>query len=132
MKKATYIILMLTCLFSCSEVANNLTEFSSAGARRAAEYFYSLLANGQGQVYVDNMQEASSMDSCKYVQFVDLMDQFLHEENELRGGIVHARANKDTIVDSVSMVFLDVQLGDSTREEIMLPIVYTRGRWWIR
>ena len=132
MKKAAYIILMLTCLFSCSEVANNLTEFSSSGARRAAEYFYSLLANGQGQVYVDNMQEASSMDSCKYVQFVDLMDQFLHEENELRGGIVHARANKDTIVDSVSMVFLDVQFGDSTREEIMLPIVYTRGRWWIR
>ena len=132
MKKAAYIILMLTCLFSCSEVANNLTEFSSAGARWAAEYFYSLLANGQGQVYVDNMQEASSMDSCKYVQFVDLMDQFLHEENELRGGIVHARANKDTIVDSVSMVFLDVQFGDSTREEIMLPIVYTRGRWWIR
>ena len=132
MKKAAYIILMLTCLFSCSEVANNLTEFSSAGARGAAEYFYSLLANGQGQVYVDNMQEASSMDSCKYVQFVDLMDQFLHEENELRGGIVHARANKDTIVDSVSMVFLDVQFGDSTREEIILPIVYMRGRWWIR
>ena len=132
MKKAAYIILMLTCLFSCSEVADNLTEFSSVGARRAAEYFYSILANGQGQVYVDNMQEASSMDSCKYVQFVDLMDQFLHEENELRGGIVHARANKDTIVDSVSMVFLDVQFGDSTREEIMLPIVYTRGRWWIR
>ena len=119
-------------MFSCSEGGINLADFSSSGARCAAEYFYSLLANGQGKDYVDNMQEASSMDSCKYVQFVDLMNQFLHEEKELRGGILHAKANRDTIADSVSMVFLDVQFGDSTREEIMLPVVYTRGRWWIR
>ena len=132
MKKAAYIIFVLTFLLSCSEGGTNLADFSSKGARRAAEYFYSLLANGQGQGYVDNMHETSSMDSCKYVQFVDLMNQFLHEEKELRGGILHAKANRDTIVDTVSMVFLDVQFGDSTREEIMLPVVYTRGRWWIR
>ena len=132
MKKAAYIIFLLPFLLSCSETGNNLADFSSAGARSAAEYFYSLLANGQGKDYVDNMQETSSMDSCKYVQFVDLMNQFLHEERELRGGILHAKANRDTIVDTVSMVFLDVQFGDSTREEIMLPVVDTRGRWWIR
>lgn len=132
MKKVAYIIFVLTFLLSCFEVGNNLADFSSTGARHAAEYFYSLLANGQGRDYIDNMQETSSMDSCKYEQFVDLMNQFLHEEKELRGGILHAKANRDSIVDSVSMVFLDVQFGDSTREEIMLPIVYTRGRWWIR
>ena len=132
MKKAAYIIFLLPFMLSCSETGNKLADFSSAGARSAAEYFYSLLANGQGKEYVDNMQEASSMDSCKYVQFVDLMNQFLHEEKELRGGILHAKANKDTIMDSVSTVFLDVQFGDSTREEIMLPVVYTRGRWWVR
>jgi hypothetical protein len=72
------------------------------------------------------------MDTAKYSQFVDLMEQFLHEEKELRGGILSAKAERDTIVDTISMVYLNVHFGDSTREEIILPVVYTRGRWWIR
>lgn len=131
MKKAAYTILATILLFSCSE-RNELSEFSSSGARGAAEYFYELLSMGKGQAYVDNMQETASMDSCKYAQFVDLMEQFLHEEKELRGGILSAKANRDTMLDSAAMVFMDVQFGDSTVEEIMLPVVYTRGRWWIR
>lgn len=132
MKKAAYAIMATILLFSCSQSSKDLTDFSSSGARSAAEYFYELLIKGQGQAYVDNMQETASMDSSKYTQFVDLMEQFLHEERELRGGILGARATRDTMVDTVSMVFLDVQFGDSTQEDIMLPLVYTRGRWWIR
>lgn len=132
MKKAAYAVMALILFFSCAEEGVNLSDFSSAGARTAAEHFYQFLAQGKGKAYVDNMQETASMDSSKYVQFVDLMEQFLHEEKELRGGILSAKATRDTMVDSVSMVFLDVQFGDSTSEAIVLPVVYTRGRWWIR
>ena len=131
MKKAAYFLLTLMLVLSCSE-GRDLSDFSSDGARAAAEYFYELLAKGQSQAYVDNMQESASMDTAKYSQFVDLMEQFLHEEKELRGGILSARAERDTMVDTISMVYLNVHFGDSTREEIMLPVVYTRGRWWIR
>jgi hypothetical protein len=131
MKKAAYFLLALMIVLSCSE-SRDLTQFSSGGARAAAEYFYELLAKGQSQAYVDNMQEAFSMDTAKYSQFVDLMEQFLHEEKELRGGILSAKAERDTIVDTISMVYLNAHFGDSTREEIILPVVYTRGRWWIR
>ena len=122
----------LILFFSCTEDRNMLADFSSQGSREAAEHFYGLLANGQAQSYVDNMQEAAAMDSSKYCQFVDLMEQFLHEEKELRGGILGAKAERDTMVDTISMVYLNVHFGDSTHEEIVLPIVYTRGRWWIR
>ena len=122
----------LLLLFSCAEERNVLADFSSQGSREAAEHFYGLLAEGQAQAYVDNMQETASMDSSKYCQYVDLMEQFLQEEKELRGGILGAKAERDTMVDTVSMVYLNVQFGDSTREEIVLPVVYTRGRWWIR
>jgi hypothetical protein len=132
MKKAAYILTSLLLLFSCAEERNVLADFSSQGSREAAEHFYGLLAEGQAQAYVDNMQETASMDSSKYCQYVDLMEQFLQEEKELRGGILGAKAERDTMVDTVSMVYLDVQFGDSTREEIVLPVVYTRGRWWIR
>ena len=122
----------LILFFSCTEDRNMLADFSSQGSREAAEHFYGLLANGQAQSYVDNMQETASMDSSKYCQFVDLMKQFLHEDKELRGGIIGAKAERDTMVDTISMVYLNVHFGDSTHEEIVLPIVYTRGRWWIR
>jgi hypothetical protein len=131
MKKAAYFLLVLMLMLSCSD-GKDLSRFDSGGARAAAEYFYELLAKGHSQAYVDNMQEASSMDTAKYSQFVDLMEQFLHEEKELRGGILSATATRDTISDSAAVVFMDVLFGDSTCEEVMLPLVYTRGRWWIK
>lgn len=132
MKKTTlYIVLLLLALAGCDR-HGSLKDPGAEGARYAAEYFYDLLARGQAREYVDNMHEASVMDSSKYVQFVDLMEQFLHEERLADGGILSAKATRDTMADSVAMVFMDVQFADSTCEEVMLPLVYTRGRWWIR
>lgn len=118
-------------VLACSN-RTDLTSPDADGAKAAAEYFYSLLARGQGQAYVDNMHGAQEMDSCKYSQYVDLMEQFLHEEEELRGGILSAQAEHNTMQDTLSKVYLDVHFGDSTCEEIMLQVVYSRGRWWIR
>lgn len=131
MKKLACVFISVLSVLSCSK-GRDLADFSSSGAEGAAEYFYGMLANGQAQSYVDNIQDASAMDSCKYAQFVDLMEQFLHEEKELRGGILSATATRDTISDSAAVVFMDVLFGDSTCEEVMLPLVYTRGRWWIK
>lgn len=110
----------------------DLSEKGSNGACGAAEYFYSLLSKGDGVAYVENMQEAYEMDSCMHVQFVALMDQFLYEEKHLRGGILSAKASSDSLIDSVAYVSLDVLFGDSTREEVILPVVYTCGRWWVK
>lgn len=124
-------LVVLFAVFGCGR--KDLSASGSDGARMAAEYFYELLSKGDAKAYVDNMSDAALMDSSKYGQFVDLMKQFLHEETELRGGIVSASATRERMVgDTVGMVFLNVEFGDSTREEVMLPVVYTRGRWWIR
>lgn len=130
-KLALYIMPLLLSATGCNGHAG-LSEPGSSGARHAAEHFYDVLARGHAGEYVDNMQEACFMDSSKHAQFVDMMEQFLHEERLSSGGILSARATRDTLADSVAMVFLDVQFADSTCEEVMLPLVYTRGRWWIR
>lgn len=126
-----YVILLLLSAIGCTK-QGNLADPSAAGARYAAEYFYDLLGRGQAREYVDNMREACVMDSSKYAQFVDMMEQFLYEERLSNGGILSSNATRDTMVDSVAMVFMDVNFADSTCEEIMLPLVYTAGRWWIR
>ena len=126
-----YIILLLPLVIGCTK-HEDLTDPSGAGARHAAEYFYDLLGRGSAAEYVDNMHEACAMDSSKRAQFVDLMEQFLYEERQSSGGILGAKATRDTMADSVAMIFMDVQFADSTCEEIMLPLVYSGGRWWIR
>ena len=131
MKKLAYVLLSIMLLLACSK-GKDLSDFSSNGARGAAEYFYSLLAKGKSQDYVDNMQGTISMDSSKYVQYVDLVAQFLHEEKQLRGGILSAKAINETMEDTMATVFLNVHFVDSTREQVMLPLVYTRGRWWVK
>lgn len=132
MRRTTlYIIVLLLSVAACTKHAG-LTDAGSAGARYAAEHFYDMLGRGQAREYVDNMQEAGVMDSSKRAQFVDMMEQFLYEERQASGGILSAKATRDTIVDSVALVFMDVQYADSTCEEIMLPLVYTGGRWWVR
>lgn len=132
MKRTTlYIILLLLAVAGCDR-HGLLKDPGADGARYAAEHFYDMLARGCAHEYVDNMHEAYAMDSCKHAQFVDMMEQFLHEERLSNGGILSAKATRDTMSDSVAMVFMDVQFADSTCEEIMLPLVYTEGRWWIR
>lgn len=132
MKRTTlYIILLLLTAIACTR-HDGLTDHTSAGARHAAELFYDILGRGQAAEYVENMHEAALMDSSKRAQFEDMMEQFLYEERQANGGILSARATRDTMADTVAMVFMDVQFADSTREEIMLPLVYSRGRWWIR
>ena len=132
MTKRITILFLLALIIQACRQERDLSEFSSEGARHAAERFYSCLIQGEGQAYVDNMREASSMDSCKYKQFLVLMEQFLHDEQQVRGGILSAKATDDKIVDSTAMVYLDVMFGDSTSERIILPVIYSAGRWWIR
>ena len=133
LKKITCPVLGVLLLSACGGKSDvDLSEMGSAGARKAAEHFYGILSKGEGKAYVDNMHQAASMDSCKYAQFVDLIDQFIHEEKQVRGGILSASACEDRMVDTVSYVQLEVLFGDSTREEVILPVVYSGGRWWVR
>ena len=130
-RKIIYMFIAMLFFVACGN-EHDISEPGASGARKAAEYFYDLLAKGNGKAYVDNMQEAVEMDSCKYVQYVALMEQFLFEEQNLRGGILSSKATKDSLQDTMAIVYLDVLFGDSTREEVVLPVVYTYGRWWIK
>ena len=104
----------------------------SDGACEAAEHFYNLLAKGDADAYVKNMKSADGMDSLMRSQMVDLMLQFMAEEKETRGGIKGAKATEDSLQDSLAVVLLDVQYGDSTHERVSLPLIYSKSRWWIR
>ncbi|MCD8317648.1 MAG: hypothetical protein LUC45_01795 [Paraprevotella sp.] len=62
-------------------------------------------------------------------QMVDLVAQHVAREKERRGGPVAVRALSDTILGDVASVFLEITFGDSTREEVALPMVKCGGQW---
>lgn len=134
MKNIKFSILpaLVFILLSCESSSNHIKDFSEHGARHSAEEFYGLLIHNRGTEYVDNMSGAQQMDSCMRNQMYDLIEQFLTQEKELRQGILKADATECSINDSTALVLLNLQYGNNTHEQVSLPLIYTRGRWYIK
>lgn len=96
---------------------------------RAAETYYQYLIEGQYEQYVGSIAYSDSMTETYRNQMVDLVAQYAAREKELRGGLSSVRAMGDTVSGDVANVFLEVVFGDSTREEIALPMVKCGEVW---
>ena len=90
---------------------------------RAAETYYNYLIEGKYEDYIHSIAYSDSMTESYRSQMVDLVAQYAAREKERRGGLVSVRALGDTVSGDVASVFLEVLFGDSTREEIALPMV---------
>ena len=100
-----------------------------SAASRAAETYYGYLVEGKYEDYVRGIAYSDSMTDDYRSQMVDLVSQYAAREKALRGGLVSAKALGDTVSGDVASVFLEVVFGDSTREEIALPMVLCGEEW---
>lgn len=131
MKKILLVILSGILFAACYD-KDDANEFSGRGARLSAERYYHFLCDSDYHSFVDGMYDRDRMDSVAYTQMCDLMAQYLDSEKRMRGGLSGVTATKDSLQDSVAFVFMNVQFGDSTYEQIMTTLVYSKGRWYIR
>lgn len=98
-------------------------------ADKTALACYNLLIEGRYEDYVSAIAYSDSMTEEYRSQMVDLTAQYVAREKELRGGLAAVRVLGDTIAGDVANVFLEVTFGDSTREEVALPMVKCGGVW---
>lgn len=96
---------------------------------KAALTYYTHLIEGRYADYVSAIAYSDSMTESYRSQMVDLTAQYAAREKELRGGLASVRVLGDTIAGDVASVFLEVTFGDSTREEIALPMVKCGDVW---
>lgn len=96
---------------------------------QAAEAYYGNLIEGKYEDYVGAIAYSDSMTESYRSQMVDLIAQYAAREREARGGLVSAKAIGDTVAGDVGSVFMEVLFGDSTREEIALPMVRCGDVW---
>lgn len=121
-------IFLLAVLFGVS-VWVSCGDGEGEKADQAALTYYNHLIEGRYAEYVSAIAYSDSMTESYRNQMVDLTAQYAAREKELRGGLVAVCVLGDTIAGDVANVFLEVTFGDSTREEIALPMVKCGGVW---
>lgn len=101
-------------------------------ASLAAKGYYDHLVSGEYELFLEGMDERVAMNEVDYrSQLLDSYRQYKAQQDSLHGGIREVRIVR-AATDSVQKytnVFLMLCFGDSTNEEIVVPMVERHGSW---
>lgn len=113
-------------------------------ASMAAKGYYEHLARGEYDQFLEGLDKMTFMDSLEMAeeprlsyrtQLTDNLRQFMAQLEEQHGGICDVSVSNvriDTLVDYTS-VFLVLSFNDSTKEEIVVPMIEREnGSWRMR
>ena len=114
------IALFALCLLSCSHDNSAMT---------AAEKYYQCLIDTDYNAWIDGTLHSETFTPEIRQERIDMLRQYLQDEELARNGIKSAKALRDTVVEENAYVFLDLAYGDSTHEEVLLPMVKVGEVW---
>ena len=104
-------------------------------ASLAAKGYYEHLIHGEYEKFLQGKDGLNKHTEKEYWnQLRDNCYQFVHQQNEVHRGIYEVRvvnAKTDTL-QKYTNVFMMLCFGDSTNEEIVVPMVERDGRWYMR
>jgi hypothetical protein len=89
------------------------------------------MINGDYDKYVEGMFNTDSIPSSYHEQLVTMIKQFVTQQKEEKGGMKSARVVSSAIdtLHSTANVFMEISYGDSTNEEIVVPMILKNGKW---
>ena len=104
-------------------------------ASLAAKGYYDHLIHGEYEQFLEGRDLLATSDDADYrSQLLDNYSQFMEVLQSAHGGIREVRivrAKTDSL-QSYTNVFLTLCFGDSTNEEVVVPMVEKEGRWRMR
>ena len=119
-------IVLLAVLAACG----NATKEELAGL--AAKGYYDHLIHGEYEQFYEGMdQRALSEEPAYRSQMLDNLRQFMARQEQEHRGVLEVRVSNATTdtVQQLTNVFLVLCFGDSTNEEIVVPMVERNGTW---
>lgn len=125
MKHLLFIVLVFLALCACSSPTPE--EMASL----AAKGYYEHLLKGEYDKFLEGKAGSDSLPEAYRRQLLAGYKQFLSQQNSLHNGINEIRvinARRDTILNSTN-VFLMLCFGDSTNEQVSVPMIEHNGRW---
>lgn len=125
MKHLLFIVLVFLVLCACSSPTPE--EMASL----AAKGYYEHLLKGEYDKFLEGKAGSDSLPEAYRRQLLAGYKQFLSQQNSLHNGINEIRvinARRDTILNYTN-VFLMLCFGDSTNEQVSVPMIEHNGRW---
>ena len=125
-----YLFVLCSLFFStqCAEVS------SEEQAALAARGYYTHLVSGEYEQFLEGKAGADSLPNDYREQLLAGYKQFVVQQQSAHQGIREVQVStvrKDALTDYVS-VMLILCYGDSTNEEIVVPMVEHNGRWQMK
>ena len=128
MRKLVYLILIVIVVVACSDVSRE------DQAALAAKGYYTHLVKGEYEQFVEGRLMADSLPADYRSQLIEGYKQFVAQQVEARKGIHEvsvSRAYTDSLAGYTNVLLL-LCYGDSTTEEIVVPMVERDGRWMMK
>ncbi len=128
MRKLVYLILIVIVV-ACSTGVSREEQ-----AALAAKGYYTNLVQGEYEQFVEGRFMADSLPADYRSQLIEGYKQFVAQQLEARNGIQEvsvSRAYTDSLAGYTN-VLLMLCYGDSTTEEVVVPMVERDGRWMMK
>lgn len=128
MKKLLYLFVAMV-IVACT---SSLDEGEVAA--RAAKEYYGYLLQGNVASFVDGHYRPDSIPDTYREQLITNTKMYVNQQNEEHRGIKDIRIvdAKTDMQKHAANVFLVLSFGDSTSEEIVVPMVESGGVWYLR
>ena len=128
MKKLLYLFVAMV-IVACT---SSLDEGEVAA--RAAKEYYGYLLQGNVASFVDGHYRPDSIPDSYREQLITNTKMYVNQQNEEHRSIKDIRIvdTKTDMQKHAANVFLVLSFGDSTSEEIVVPMVESDGVWYLR
>lgn len=128
MRKLVY-LLLIVIVVACSTGVSREDQ-----AALAAKGYYTHLVKGEYEQFMEGRFMADSLPADYRSQLIEGYKQFVAQQVEARKGIHEvsvSRAYTDSLAGYTNVLLL-LCYGDSTTEEIVVPMVERDGRWMMK
>lgn len=127
---ATISIYLITALSACSSGQSK----PDVAAALAAKDYYDSLTNGGYEYFTDMHYRKERIPESYRKQLVDNTKMFLAEMEKTHGGIkeVIMQNCKNDSLGTSAEAYLIICFADSTKEEIVVPMVKVKDKWMMR
>ena len=101
-------------------------------ASLAAKGYYEHLIHGEYEQFYEGMDQRERSGEASYrSQMLDNLRQFMARQEQEHRGVLEVRVSNVTTdtVQQLTNVFLVLCFGDSTNEEVVVPMVERHGAW---
>ena len=125
MKKLVSLVFLVFLVAACGASKEELASLAAKG-------YYEHLIHGEYEQFYEGMDQREFTSQADYrSQMLDNLRQFMARQEQEHRGILEVRVS-NAVTDTTQQltnVFLVLCFGDSTNEEVVVPMVERQGAW---